>query len=123
MLLRGAVVAGARIGERGAGALQADPVEPGAGRVEGGVDAGELLLGHDIGAEAPFDLAQTVVVRFLEGLEGGGKVIDGRADRAGLGGLVLKRRQDSLGFQGLELETLVSMAAWRVMGKPRLGGG
>ena len=52
--------------ERGPRVLQRDLVEPAPLRVDGGVDAGELFLQHDVTVA----LVEPLVVGLLEGLEG-----------------------------------------------------
>jgi hypothetical protein len=71
--------------ERRAGALEAQTVEASLGVVEGGVDAGELLVRHHVAREPSLDLGQAGVVGVLECLEGVGKIIEGRGDIVGHG--------------------------------------
>ena len=49
------------------------------------VDAGELLVGHDVAGEPRLDLGETRVVGVLEGLEGAGEIVERRGDVAGGG--------------------------------------
>ena len=48
--------------------------------IERAVDARELLGDQRIGAAAPLDGGEALVVRLLEGLEGAHEVLEGRAD-------------------------------------------
>ena len=71
--------------ERRAARVERDAVEPALGLVERAVDAGELLLGDDVGREPRLDLGEARVVGVLEGLEGAGELVEGGGHLGGLG--------------------------------------
>ena len=70
---------------RRAGTVEAQTVEAALGIVEGGVDAGELLVRHHIAREPGLDLGQARVVGVLERLEGTGEILKRRGDIIGHG--------------------------------------
>src|SRR5947209_2741754 len=57
-------------------AIEVHAIEPALRRVEYRVDARELFLGDDIGAELRFDFGELGVVRLLVGGEGAIEVLD-----------------------------------------------
>ncbi len=79
------IARGISAAERRAGAFEAEAVETALGIVEGGVDAGELLVRHHVASEPGLDLGQAGIVGVLERLEGAGKIVEGRGDIVGHG--------------------------------------
>ena len=71
--------------ERRTRAVEGKTVEAALGVVERGVDAGELLVRHDVAGEPRLDLGQTRIVGVLEGLEGPGEILERRSDVVGCG--------------------------------------
>jgi hypothetical protein len=80
-------IAGIRRGgaERRAARVERDAVDAALRLVEGLSDAGDLLLGDDVGRDAGLERGEARVVRLLERLEGAGELVEGCRHLGGLG--------------------------------------
>ena len=63
------------------GGLQGKVVDDTLGLVERAVEAVDLVGGDDVGGHAPLELAETLVVGVLEGLEGAHEIVEGGFER------------------------------------------